>query len=244
MFKKILLSALLMVMIPGAMALDNTWNGPTGGFGVYSARNLKAMNYAVSLYFANIDREWDVYGHDDAVSVDYSYFLLPVAFGITDQLELSVAPSYLSMRMNEGMGKEDGFGDMFINLKGSFYNTDSMAVGALLQAKIATADEDKGLGTGEMDYGLALLMTNEWEASRLHINAGYRMVGEPEDVEFDDQFFYGLGFESDVAENWQFLAEFNPGLLILLEDGESHLLLRLSDIFPAPFILGKESIHG
>ena len=42
----------------------------------------------------------------------------------------------------------------------------------------------------------------------------------------------------------QFLAEFNPGLLILLEDGESHLLLRLSDIFPAPFILGKESIHG
>lgn len=207
MMRKLLFGLLLMSIIPGAMALDNTWMGPTGGFAVYSARSLKAMDYAVSFYFANIDREWDVYGYDEAISLDYSYFLLPVAFGITDQLEVSVSPNYLSIRRNEGLDDVDGFGDLFINLKGSFYNTDSFAVGALLQAKIATADEDEGLGSGEMDYGLALLLTKEFETGRLHVNAGYRIVGEPDYADFDNQVFYGLGFESDVAENWQFLAE-------------------------------------
>ena len=172
MSRNVMLSVMLMmIMIPGAMALDNTWMGPTGGFGVYSARSLMAQNYAVSFYFANIDREWELYGHDETISVDYSYFLLPVAFGITDQLELSISPNYLNIRLSDGLDDADGFGDLFINLKGSFYNTESFAVGALLQAKIATADEDEGLGTGEMDYGLALLMTKEWEASRLHFNA-------------------------------------------------------------------------
>ena len=37
---------------------------------------------------------------------------------------------------------------------------------------------------------------------------GYRIVGEPDGVEFDNQVLYGVGFESDIAEAWQFLAEF------------------------------------
>ncbi len=208
MMRKLLLGFLMVAIVPGVMALDNTWLGPTGGFGVYSARSLPAKDYAVSFYFANIDREWELFGYEDNVSLDYSYFLLPVAFGVTDRLELSVSPNYLNIRRNMGFEDSDGMGDLFVNMKVNFYDADSFAVGALFQAKIATADEDEGLGTGEHDYGLSLLMTKDWETSRINMNAGYRIVGEPEGADFDNQMLYGLGFESDLATDWQFIAEF------------------------------------
>ncbi len=39
----------------------------------------------------------------------------------------------------------------------------------------------------------------------------------------------------------QFLAEFNPRLLIVLEKGAGSLVLSLADLFPAPFVLRGEA---
>lgn len=206
MFRKLLLGIILVSIIPGALALDNTWMGPTGGFGVYSARNLEAKDYAFSLYFANVDREWE-YGSDEYISLDYTYYLFPVAFGITDFLEMSVSPNFLDIRRSPMMDDTDGFGDLYVNMKARIYETEEWGFGALLQGKVATADEDDGLGTGEEDYGLMLLLTREWETTRFHANLGYRSVGEPDGADFDDQFIWGLGMESDINANWQFLAE-------------------------------------
>ena len=41
----------------------------------------------------------------------------------------------------------------------------------------------------------------------------------------------------------QFLAEFNPELLIVLENGSEPLILSLADLFPAPFVLKGETCH-
>ena len=38
----------------------------------------------------------------------------------------------------------------------------------------------------------------------------------------------------------QFLAEFNPGLLLVLENGADFLILGLDDLFPVPFVLRGE----
>jgi len=211
MFRNLLIGLILITIIPCTLALDNTWMGPTGTFSVYSARNLESMNYAMSFYFANLDREWDLdYGTDghEYISLDYTYFLFPIAFGLTDYLELSISPNYLDIRLDPYFEDTDGFGDLFVNLKARIYSSDEWGIGALLQGKIATADDEDGLGSGEEDYTLMLLMTHEWEKSRLHLNAGYRLMGEPDGVDFDDQFLWGLGFESDINNNWQFIAEF------------------------------------
>ena len=40
----------------------------------------------------------------------------------------------------------------------------------------------------------------------------------------------------------QFLAEFNPELLIVLENGKNSLILSLADLFPAPFVLRGEGL--
>ncbi|MBN1295265.1 OmpA family protein [bacterium] len=208
MFRNCVLGILMLAVIPGALALDTTWMGPTGTFSVYSARNLESMEYAWSLYFANIDREWDAMYGSEYVSLDYTYYLFPIALGITDFLEVSVSPNYLDIRRSPYLDDSDGFGDVFVNLKARIYDSEDWAFGALLQGKIATADEEDGLGTGEEDYGLSLLLTRTFASSRLHVNLGYRMVGEPDDVDFDDQFLWGIGFESDISEKWQFIAEF------------------------------------
>ncbi len=41
----------------------------------------------------------------------------------------------------------------------------------------------------------------------------------------------------------QFLAEFNPELLVVLENGTETLILSLADLFPAPFVLKDEPCH-
>lgn len=41
----------------------------------------------------------------------------------------------------------------------------------------------------------------------------------------------------------QFLAEFNPALLLVLENGGESLILSLADLFPAPFVLKGEPFH-
>ena len=41
----------------------------------------------------------------------------------------------------------------------------------------------------------------------------------------------------------QFLAEFNPELLIVLESGSEPLILSLADLFPAPFVLKGDACH-
>ncbi|MGB3975252.1 MAG: OmpA family protein [bacterium] len=208
MVRKIMLSLIALALMPAVLAQDNTWMGPTGGFGVYSADTLPAKNFAISFYFANIDRELKFPWDTKAVSLDYSYFLLPVAFGLTDKLELSISPNYMNIRRNRGWDDSDGFGDLYVNLKANIIHNDTFGLGALVQAKIGTADRDEGLGTEELDYGLTLLATKYWDATRLHLNVGYRIVGEPEGADFDNQVLYGLGLETDIADQWQFIAEF------------------------------------
>jgi outer membrane protein OmpA-like peptidoglycan-associated protein len=207
MIRKIMLIIIALAIIPVAGAFYNTWMGPTGGFGVYSADTLPAKEFAISFYFANLDREWMIPGDTEAVSLDYTYFLLPVAYGLTNKLELSVSPNYMDIRRNRGWDGSDGFGDLFVNLKANLMHRDTFGIGALLQAKIGTADMDEGLGTEEHDYGLSFLMTKYWDETRLHVNLGYRIVGEPEGADFDDQVIYGVGLETDVADQWKFIAE-------------------------------------
>ena len=144
MGRKIILGLIALALLPTVLAQDNTWMGPTGGFGVYSADTLPAKNFAISFYFANIDREMKIPGDTKAISLDYSYFLLPIAYGLTDKLELSVSPNYMNIRRNRGWGDSDGLGDLFVNLKANVIKKEAFGLGALLQAKIGTADmEDR-----------------------------------------------------------------------------------------------------
>ncbi len=203
--KKIMLVVAAVMICSTGFAVHNTWLGPSGLFQIYTAENLEGTMFAGSLYFSNYDREFS--SGDMYVSYDYSYLTLPLAYGITDRFEVSVAPAYLDIR-SEYPNDPDGFGDVYLNLKANiFHDRDMGGFGVVAYGKLPTADEDEGLGTGEADYGLTLVGSKYFGKMKLHLNLGYRFIGEPDYADFDDQFIYGLGMQYHFTDQFQLIAE-------------------------------------
>jgi hypothetical protein len=62
-----------------------------------------------------------------------------------------------------------------------------------LAIKIPTADETKGLGTGETDYGAFLGLHQRFDKIKLSLLTGYIKVGQPPSVTYNDIYLYGIG---------------------------------------------------
>jgi hypothetical protein len=78
--------------------------------------------------------------------------------------------------------------------------------------KIPTADEDRGLGTGEVDGGAVFVITKAFtETRKLHFNAGYTVTGKVPAVRLQDVLFIGLAGETTIPglaeDRLQFVAE-------------------------------------
>ena len=61
------------------------------------------------------------------------------------------------------------------------------------KVKIGTADEEKGLGTGEQDYSLQADLFRFFDRTTLMGTAGYSFRGDPEGYDLDDTFFASVG---------------------------------------------------
>ncbi len=180
-----------------------TWTGPTGLFEIVTAEGLEGRDYSFSFYFNNFDREIA----EGDYSIDYTYLSLPLAYGITDRFEASFAPEYLMIRQDE-VEDTDGFGDILVNLKTTLLRENKApGIGLLLFGKVPTADEEEGLGTGEPDYGIKALLSKSVGSAGLHANFGFIKKGDPDYVDFDDQFMYGLGLNLPLESDLQFIVE-------------------------------------
>lgn len=93
-------------------------------------------------------------------------------------------------------GTESGIGDIVV--RGghrllSSKNEDLLLFGSLA-AKLATADENAGLGTGENDYGVYLDLYKYWQKQSLNLYGGYQFNGDPPGVDLNNVFSYGAGW--------------------------------------------------
>jgi len=89
---------------------------------------------------------------------------------------------------------EEGLGDVVVGVTRTAYASSTMLVDVTGKLKVATADEDKGLGTGENDLSLQVdgyLPVGETTAFG---TLGYKFFGDPETFELDDVWFASLGF--------------------------------------------------
>jgi hypothetical protein len=101
-----------------------------------------------------------------------------------------------------GTGGGSGLGDLI--LKGRYYAVEQDGwlpfidlVGSL---KIPTADEDKGLGTGEADFtvmaeGARRLENEAWIVLG---ELGYTFVGEPSGLDADNRWLYSIGLAYEL----------------------------------------------
>ena len=81
-------------------------------------------------------------------------------------------------------GSASGLGDLRLAATYSFAGG-ALGVDVTGNAKIATADEDKGLGTGANDYGVALDLYREFGGTLLFGGAGYTLLGDSAYIDVD-----------------------------------------------------------
>ena len=82
-------------------------------------------------------------------------------------------------------GSASGIGDLRLATTYSFDTGGPLGIDVSGNAKIATADEDKGLGTGANDYGVALDLYRDFAGTLLFGGAGYTMLGDSTFIEVD-----------------------------------------------------------
>lgn len=82
-------------------------------------------------------------------------------------------------------GSASGLGDLRLAATYALPMAGAVGVDLTANLKLATADEDKGLGTGENDYGVAVDVYRDFDGTLLFGGAGYTWLGESEFIDVD-----------------------------------------------------------
>jgi hypothetical protein len=154
-------------------------------------------------------------------------------FGVTDWLEVAIKPSVLFVDDQEASPRRvAGVGDLVLEAKARLpFNPFDLNLALVPSLKLPTADEDRGLGTGEVDGGALLVVTKEFtEVHKLHFNVGYTVTGKVPGAKLEDVLFIGLAGETSIPglaeDRWQVVAEIF-GTTKEEEDGRGDIQGRL-----------------
>lgn len=93
------------------------------------------------------------------------------------------------------------------------------------KVKFGTADEDKGLGTGENDYYVQLDLAKTFGRFTPLITGGYRFVGEPSGADLDDVMYGSIGTD------FRFTRSTTAGLLYDYREASSSTADDSSEVF-------------
>jgi hypothetical protein len=156
------------------------------------------------------------YGGDESVDE----FYVPVTGTLDfERVAFRVTVPFLSMRAPEfttisgpdgqpivGEGPivtESGLGDILASATvfDVLANSDGdFALDLTGKIKFGTADEEKGLGTGEQDYSLQADVFRFFDKATLMGTAGYAFRGDPESYDLDDTLFGSVGASFAVSD--------------------------------------------
>ncbi len=116
-------------------------------------------------------------------------------YGLLEKLDIAIEIPYQYIN---NCDDEDGLGDITFSSKYHFLEETeglpAMAISSSIKTK--TGNDDKNLGTGEMDYSATAILTKELDNITghkiiAHLNLGYTYT----DKSHDDIFSYGLAVE-------------------------------------------------
>lgn len=82
-------------------------------------------------------------------------------------------------------GSASGIGDLRLAATYAFDTGGPLGVDLTANVKLGTADEDKGLGTGATDYGLALDLYRDFDGTTLFGSVGYTVLGDSDFIDVD-----------------------------------------------------------
>lgn len=135
---------------------------------------------------------------DFGTSANNELYTLTPEFGyVSDLFDLSASIPFHNLTVKSGglSSSESGIGDAILR-GGKRLWQDEQAKYSLrgaLTLKLATGDENNGLGTGATDIGVSVSGTHRISAYGFTALVGYTQVGEPAGVSYDDVVSYGVG---------------------------------------------------
>lgn len=92
-----------------------------------------------------------------------------------------------------------GIGDLRLAATYSVNTGSALGVDLTANAKVATADEDKGLGTGASDFGVALDLYRDFAGTTAFGGLSYTMLGESDFIDVDGVAGANLGVSRKVG---------------------------------------------
>lgn len=105
--------------------------------------------------------------------------------------------------IGSGSTSEDGLGDIIVRDDYFFYGggTGKPWLYATARLKIPTADETKGLGSGEFDYGPGVgIIQPVGERWHFLSEAIYMVRGDPDGIDFENTLWFFIGGEARVSD--------------------------------------------
>lgn len=177
---------------------------PLASAGVCADDNVVSTTWSTGMEYSS-----GTYGGD----TDIEDFYVPVTLGLNfERVSLDLTVPYLSVRAPEGTivtdpggdpvpgsgdtVTESGLGDVIagITVYDVMYSHDlGLALDLTGKIKFGTADEDKGLGTGEQDFTVRADLYKFLEQFTLLGSLGYKFRGDTETVPVDDVVIGSIG---------------------------------------------------
>src|SRR6266571_2361047 len=195
-----------------------TYGGDTGLFRLSSAYTLTKGKVSFGLFRENYDR--------DPKGVDFSVHGFNLAYGATDKLEIfgsvgiqdrvrtnyAFEPGYPNDYPFVGSDHwQTGFGDVKLGLKYALlsdYRGDPLGLAIKGVVKLPTADEKKGLGTGETSFSGDLILSKTINyGADLHASIGYEVNNDPDGADLANALRWGVGLNVPACRLFQLQAQ-------------------------------------
>jgi len=135
-----------------------------------------------------------------SVTVPYVSQTGDTSVSTVDGSPFKIKQSTGAVTANSGLGDlvlRGGYGFLTGNKKVPF---DLTLTGKI---KVPTADESKGLGTGEFDAGAGLEFAKSLPSGFTgYLDLYYTAVGDPSGLDLDDRVFFDIGFSRSLDRMW------------------------------------------
>jgi len=138
-----------------------------------------------------------------------------------------------------GQKTESGLGDM--TLAGRVYLVDEdeyiPAINITGRVKFPTADDGRGLGTGEFDEGVGVEISKQLTHDLIgYVDGGYTIIGEPTGSSFNNQWNYDVGMGYYVTDSL-FTSVFYEEYAAIVSEAPNPRSVSFSlDLTPIPWL--------
>lgn len=143
------------------------------------------------------------------------FYFAPEFGYITPDYDLNITVPYLFLsKSNDSdsqggmMDMTNGIGDIILRLGGGLLHGEpyGFSVYGSVSAKLPTADDKDGLGTGEADFGVFLDIGKKFGPIKISLLPGYIITGDSDEQEYNDVQSYGIGVSVGSEATYYYLS--------------------------------------